>query len=316
MNLRLLFLLVGFLAGLAPVQAQSSVWKITKGAKVLYLGGTCHVLRPADFPLPPEYDVAYAASTEVVFETDLGHAQSAGTQLTLATKGMFTDGTTLQKVLTPEAWKASEAWCATAGLPIEAVSNLKPWFFTVMIEALELQKLGVSEQGVDLHFYQLAAADKKKTGELETLETQIDLMTGLGAGHESELVTSSLEDLDKLPKVLNDMIAAWRGGDLAKLDELMNRDIRDKFPVIYHDLILQRNQTWEPKIEAMLQTPEPVLVLVGAGHLPGPDGLLTQLGKHGCTVEQIKAPAVKKAGAPNPPPPPAPVQPGAGVLNR
>ena len=133
------------------------------------------------------------------------------------------------------------------------MSNLKPWFFTVMIEALELQKLGVSEQGVDLHFYQLAAADKKKTGELETLETQIDLMTGLGAGHESELVTSSLEDLDKLPKVLNDMIAAWRGGDLAKLDELMNRDIRDKFPVIYHDLILQRNQTWEPKIEAMLK---------------------------------------------------------------
>jgi uncharacterized protein YbaP (TraB family) len=47
--------------------AESSVWKIRKGDSAIYLGGTFHILRQADFPLPDEFEKAYAASDMVVF---------------------------------------------------------------------------------------------------------------------------------------------------------------------------------------------------------------------------------------------------------
>ena len=60
--------------------AESSVWKAQKGTSVLYLGGTCHILREADYPLPPEFDRAYKAADILVFETDLGKFQEPETQ--------------------------------------------------------------------------------------------------------------------------------------------------------------------------------------------------------------------------------------------
>ncbi len=54
----------------AIAQGQSSVWKISKGAQTLYIGGTCHILRLDDYPLPAEFDLAYAAADKLVLEVD------------------------------------------------------------------------------------------------------------------------------------------------------------------------------------------------------------------------------------------------------
>jgi uncharacterized protein YbaP (TraB family) len=40
----------------------ASVWKVTNGENVTYFGGTVHILKEENFPLPAEYDKAYAAS--------------------------------------------------------------------------------------------------------------------------------------------------------------------------------------------------------------------------------------------------------------
>src|SRR5688572_27599184 len=50
--------------------AQSSIWKVTHGEDSLYVGGTVHLLRKSDFPLPVEFDVAVAAAEEIWFEVD------------------------------------------------------------------------------------------------------------------------------------------------------------------------------------------------------------------------------------------------------
>ena len=53
------------------VYAQSSVWKVSKGEKQLYIGGTIHMLSQSDYPLPTEFEEAYDRSKIVVFETNL-----------------------------------------------------------------------------------------------------------------------------------------------------------------------------------------------------------------------------------------------------
>ena len=290
---RLLRTVLGLFTFATAGFAESSVWKVTRDTHALYLGGTCHLLRAEDFPLPPEFDLAFAASAKLVFETDIGRIRSPEMQAVIAERGMFTDGTTLDKVLTPVAWKAAQAWADRAGLPMEQMSLMRPWLFTVVMATIELQKLGVSAEGVDMHLYSEASRAGKQTGELEPFEQHIGFITRLGAGHESEMISQSLAEMKELPEKLNGLLNAWRTGDLVRLDKLMVQDLRTKYPAVYKELLADRNRDWMPKLDAMLRTPEVEFVLAGVGHLPGKDGLIAQLRARGCTVQQIKAPAAK-----------------------
>jgi uncharacterized protein YbaP (TraB family) len=286
MKRRFLHLLI-FVLSLSALPASTSVWKVSRGESVLYLGGTCHLLRPQDFPLPAEFDTAFAASSKIVFETDMARLTSPAMQQIVASRGMFTDGTTLDKVVSPSAWKALSTYCREAGLPMDQISKMKPWLFTIMMMGMELQKLGMATDGVDVYYFEKASAGNKSLGQLESFEQQIEFITQLGAGYESELIEKSLEDLHELPKMMNDTLAAWKSGDMAALDRLMLDEVRTKYPSIFQTLFVDRNNSWRPKIEALLETSEVEFVLVGAGHLSGPEGLLALLSARGCKVEQL-----------------------------
>lgn len=278
----------------SSLSAQTSVWKVTKGDSAVYLGGTCHVLRPADLPLPPEFDQAYAAAKTVVFETDLARMQSPEMQQVVMQRGMFTDGTTLEQALSPEAWTALQKYCEQRQFPIDQLRPMRPWLLTVMLAMIELQKLGVSQQGADVIYFQRAKADGKPVGELETFERQVDYITGMAGDRPNELVLNSLTDLDELQKEFPELIAAWRKGDLATLERLMNRDLLEKYPELHRKLLVERNDAWLPVIEKLLATPDVEFVLAGVGHMSGSEGLIARLRERGCQVEQITAsPATK-----------------------
>ncbi len=270
----------------APLTAQTSVWKVTRHGQTLYLGGTCHVLRASDFPLPPEYDAAFAAAEQLLFETDLARVQSPEMQRIVQQHGLFTDGSTLEKVLSPEAWQSVQSWCAKNGAPVQRFAGMKPWFFTLMLTVIEMQKLGLTAQGVDVHYFKRAGEAGKQTGEMESFEEHVKFLLNLGAGHESEMVFRSIDELAELPKVMSDMLAAWRSGDLAKLDETMLKELREKYPSIHRELMVQRNQAWLPVIEKLLETPAVEFILVGVAHMAGPEGLVAALRERGCTVGQ------------------------------
>ncbi len=278
----------------SSLHAQTSVWKVTKGDSVLYLGGTCHVLRPSDFPLPSEFDQAYAAAKAVVFETDLARMQSPEMQQIVMQRGMFTDGTTLDQAISPEAWAAVVKYCLQRGMPAEQLRQMRPWLLTVMLAMVELQKLGVSQQGVDAVYFQRAKTDGKAIGELETFERQVDYITGIAGDRPSELILSSLADLEDVAKKFPELLAAWKQGDLTNLERLMNRDLREKYPEIHRKLLVERNNAWLPVIEKLLATPDVEFVLAGVGHMSGPEGLVARLRERGYKIEQITAaPATK-----------------------
>ena len=288
--MRPLLALVAALLAALSLPAESSVWKISRGGRSLYLGGTCHFLRAADMPLPPEFDTAFADSKTICFETDIARLQSPDTQAALAAQALYTDGTTLDTVLSPEAWKATTGWCAKNHLPSAQLKTLKPWMLMMTITSMELQRYGFTVEGVDVQMQAKGAAAGKRFGELESVEQQIEFITHLGEGQESALIVATFADIGRVPTILAYIVAAWRTGDLTQIDKLMSDEMRAKFPGIYATLIVRRNKAWLPKIEAMLASEPREFVLVGAAHLAGKDGLLEALKKKGCTIEQVKAP--------------------------
>lgn len=267
--------------------ADSSVWKVQKDESIIYLGGTFHLLRQSDFPLPMEFDKAYRASDILVFETDLGELHNPSTQQKLMSKAMYTDGSTIENHLSPQTYSLLNEYCASKGIPLAAIKQFKPSIVVVTITVMELAKLGVTQEGVDLFFYQLAARDNKTVEGLETVEEQIHFVVGMGEGNEDAFVTHSIKDLESIKQKYESMVDAWKTGDAKKLNDLMVAELKSKTPKLYKELIADRNENWLPMIDAYQKTLQKEFILVGAGHLVGPDGIVKALRKKGYKVEKL-----------------------------
>jgi uncharacterized protein len=82
------------------------------------------------------------------------------------------------------------------------------------------------------------------------------------------------------------MIKAWRHGDADQLSRILRESFRD-FPSLGRRLIDVRNRNWIPKIEGYLRSGKIYFVVVGAGHMGGPNGLLALLRARGYQIEQL-----------------------------
>src|SRR5690606_1481932 len=104
------------------------------------------------------------------------------------------------------------------------------------ITSLELQKVGVAQQGIDF-IYALRAQEAGKTlGSLEPFENHLTYLTHLAAGNESELITSSIAELHRLEEIFADVVASWRSGDLARIEATLVRQMREEAPEIHEVL--------------------------------------------------------------------------------
>ncbi|NBB79445.1 MAG: TraB/GumN family protein [Verrucomicrobia bacterium] len=275
-----------FVSLIPCLSAQSSVWKVTKGSNEVYLGGTCHILRASDFPLPPEFDLAYAQADTLVFEIDPSEMESPAFAARLMAESVYRDGRTLKTVLSEEAYGALAAQGAKSNLPIEILQNTKPGMAVMMITIQELTMAGITQEGVDLLYARKAKRDGKPVGSLETVEFQLNLITNLGEGNESAFVLYSMQDLEQIGTLFDEIVRAWRTGDLETIDQFFAADM-EKFPGIYEIFLKDRNERWVPRIADMLENEPTEFVLVGVGHMGGQHGLLSLLRAEGYSIEQV-----------------------------
>ena len=267
--------------------AESSVWKVQKGESIIYLGGTFHLLRQSDFPLPIEFDKAYRDSDILVFETDIGKFTDPSTQQKLLSEAVYSDGSTIDMHLSPQTYSLLNEYFVSNGIPIAAFKQFKPSIIVVTITVMELAKLGVTQEGVDLFFYKLAAGDNKSMEAFETVEEQISFVVGMGDGDEDAFVTHSIKDLVSIKQKFESMADAWKRGNAKKLNDLMVAELKTKTPKLYKELIADRNVNWLPMIEAYQKTLQKEFILVGVGHLVGPDGIVEALRQKGYKVGKL-----------------------------
>jgi uncharacterized protein YbaP (TraB family) len=271
----------------APTFAETSIWVARTDSSVMYIGGTIHLLRPSDFPLPAEYDKAYEAADRLVFETDIAELGSPETQMKMMEKAMLPDSATLKDVLSAEAFEALETYITEAGLPMANLIRMRPSILMITLVGLELQKLQVSEKGIDVHYYGKAAAEEKPVAGLETVEEQIELLTAMGQGYEDDFVMFNLRDMKEMGEIFESMAQAWRSGDDTALADLILEKMKKRFPKLHQSIMIDRNLKWIPRLETYLATPETEFVLVGAGHLVGEQGVLDELKKRGYLIEKF-----------------------------
>lgn len=267
--------------------AESSVWKIQKGDSSIYLGGTFHILRQNDFPLPDEFEKAYEASEMVVFETDIGKMNEMSTQQKIMARAIYADGSTVDQHISPGTYNLLKEYCSSNAVPLSQFKQFKPPILVTALAMIELMKLGVSQEGVDMFYYKSAQKDNKNIVWLETVDEQIDYIMGMGKGNEDDLIKHTINDLKSIKQNYETMVTSWKKGDVEALQSLIVGEFKNKMPVLYKKLLSDRNEKWLPRIEEYFENPKIEFVLVGTAHLVGPEGLVEVLSRKGYQVEKL-----------------------------
>ena len=268
------------------VRADAPVWKIVKGDHHLFIGGTIHILTPADYPLPAAFEEAYGEASRIVFEADIQEMQTAEFQQSMLSRTTYPEGRDLTMFLDDATREDLAEFLSARGIPMENILRFKPGMVSITLTLIELQRLGLSGTGVDEFFSLKALEDQKAIGGLETADEQLSFLVSMGEGQEDELIAYTLSQIEELPTLMQAMKDAWRAGDRQKLEEVALKPLKNDFPKVYEQFVVERNDAWMPRIEAMLETQAVEFVLVGALHLVGDEGLLTQLEERGYAVKR------------------------------
>jgi len=83
------------------------------------------------------------------------------------------------------------------------------------------------------------------------------------------------------------MLASWARGDVNAIARSFNRDLSGS-PELKEALIKRRNANWSKWIEQRMAKPGAVLIAVGAGHLAGPDSVISLLQRDGYKVRRVQ----------------------------
>jgi len=270
----------------ATVTQKHCLWEVQTSTNKVFLLGSLHLLKSDAYPLAAEIDNAYRLSPKVVFETDIGAMEDPAVQARMLSMAMYPEGQTLLQHIPRDMQKTLKKKMADLGLPMAHFLRFKPWFLAVTLTTLELQRLGFSPlSGIDLHYYGRAQSDEKKLGFLEPIDYQLDLLGKMSADNQRAFLGQTLKDLEIAAEMADDMMAYWQTGQIEELHSLLFKSFED-YPEIEDRLLLQRNKDWVKKIEAMLGGPENVFVVVGAGHLIGPQSVVDLLRQKGYKVKQ------------------------------
>ena len=189
------------------VSADTSVWEVKYDSNTVYLGGTVHLLRPSDYPLPEEYERAYQASSKIYLETDLSSMNELSVQTKMLEQLTYQNARSLKTVLNEEAYTALSDYMVEIGMPLMMMENFKPGMVISTLQVMEFQRNGFTPQGVDVYFNNRAIEDAKTLGHLESIQEQIGFLASMGEGNESEFILLSIRDLEETTEIMNDMLS-------------------------------------------------------------------------------------------------------------
>jgi len=229
----------------------------------------------------------FSKSRRLVLEIDLVKEGPAKFQQLLMQKGINLDGKPLQQQLLPETYELAAQRAADLGVDLKLMASFKPWVVALTMVVMQLQKLGYDpNSGIDHQLAQRAKQANKPVSGLETAEFQIDLFSRLSPPEQDMFLRRSLIEMDQLEKSVDDMVDAWSRGDVERGEMLFLESMRD-YPELKAKLLDERNRNWIPQIDQFLKQDEDILVVVGAAHLVGKEGVIELLKARGYNLEQM-----------------------------
>jgi uncharacterized protein YbaP (TraB family) len=283
-------LLLGFIlctSGAFADDEAAMMWVAHGNQNTVYLLGSIHLLRPEDHPLPPSIELVYDDADVLVMELDMDDLDIISVMAAFRELGVLEGDIRLEDLLGEELHAQAAAAAEATEIPLELLSQSEPWLAAVTVQEMLAMRVGFSgELGIEQYLTAKAIADSKPIMGLETVSEQLGFLDGLPMEAQSQWLVHSLVDGLRIEMIVDQLVAAWRSGDINYLERELLHEARMS-PELHDALLVQRNRSWIDRIVGYLDDDQDYLVVVGAAHLVGEDGIVEMLSERDVSVSQL-----------------------------
>ncbi|MCP5155391.1 MAG: TraB/GumN family protein [Ectothiorhodospiraceae bacterium] len=267
--------------------AGPSLWHVRGADGEALLFGSVH-FRSADAePLPAAVRDAVEAADRLAVELDPDRISADVARETMARLGLSGPDITVEDVLVGEERERMRGALERVGLPADALDGARPWLAAITLTVAALERFGyVARTGVDREAIATARGAGVPVVALERFEDQLGAIAGLPVASQRWFLLDAVEQVEAEGAHYRELLAAWDRGDDAKLDGLVGRglDRGGEHHVVWESLVGRRNRAMLEAVVELLREPGLSVVVVGAGHLVGEEGLVETLARRGYRV--------------------------------
>ena len=278
-----------------------ALWRVedSKG-NYNYLFGTIHAADDSVNVMPDYFEKAYADSSAIALEMDVSLVMKDTESMSKIMKFLiYSDGTKLKDHISKEVYDGinSVAKHNNPAAYYDGMYNMfTPIAVSVLMENSIIEKCGMdSNKGVDLTLSNRAHADGKEVLEVESFEYQAEMMGRLSdkVGELLLINYTTTEDFDKQVELMKKLYDDWKSGrEIREDNELpddadIDEETRKALEAYEDEMFGKRNPAMADKIESYLNEGKKVLVMVGAAHYYGDDGLISLLTDRGYKITRL-----------------------------
>ena len=247
-----------------------------------YLFGTMHILCATDAKLSTNLKKIIKDCKEIYFEIDMDNmSELMGVMKHLR----MNDGVKISDLLSTEEYERVKDYFEKnkSMLPFTMMNRFKPYFVSSLIgeKMMTCEKKNGMEE---LIMRESKQYDKQIKG-LETTEFQASIFDSIPYDKQAKDLLAYIDSIDNYRQITLEMINVYREQDLERMDSLIMKS--DPGMESYMDLLLyNRNRQWVTLMPSIMKEGA-VLFAVGAGHLPGDQGVIKLLRSKGYTVKPM-----------------------------
>ncbi|MEZ4825644.1 MAG: TraB/GumN family protein [Bacteroidia bacterium] len=266
-----------------PIENHGLFWEISGNGltKPSFLYGTIHIIPKDSFFILPGLEEKLSQARRLVLEVPLDISM----ETILSSMQMFIPGgKTLQSLMEPEDYTYLTSFMRDSiSVPMPFYQRIKPIFISQHISSNYC--FPEEMESYELYFSSLAKKENKPVSGLETITEQMQYLDDMSLEEQVTSLVSIIRNPGAGCEEFGKMIAAYRKQDLNFLMEMMSES--DDLEGHLDQLLDARNKKWISKIEAFVHK-EQVFIAVGAGHLSGPNGVVSLLQAAGYTLKPVQ----------------------------
>ncbi len=282
----MLKLIAALIALLVPTAAlaEPPVWVIRDKDSTITLFGSIHILPRVQWR-PKQVSEALAEAEDVWFEIPLDPASQLATSQAATRIAMMPEGQSMLALLDAPTRARLERVAKGLNLPAAYLDKLQPWMVDVALsQAFAQREGGSAAQGVEsVLFAEVPRGVKVRA--FETGAQQVAILSDLPRASQLATLKETLRQIEEEPGSFDDIVNQWLKADLSGMVKEALDPIKKASPAYYEALITKRNTDWVKQIKQRLAGSGDTLMVVGVGHLVGPDSVPAMLRKQGIKVE-------------------------------
>lgn len=271
----------------AVARADPPVWRVSDADTEMVLFGSIHALPEGVDWRSEALDKALAGADLVVFEILTPTSEEEETAAFMPMLRYLVSPQPLHAVVSAETYARALAHAKAQGFEPPMFDMLRPWAAAMMLDMGADEARGRSgDLGVDTTI-ETALRPDQRTEALDTdalLHATMQALAEAGDAEGEQLLIETLDALDEETELDMEIENAWVRGDLQPILDDMAA-MKAEAPRLYQVILVDRNNGWMPALKRMMDTERRVVVIAGAAHMVGDDGLPTLLRQAGYKVE-------------------------------